>query len=410
MSLWRSGIFWAALGFIGGLGNLVFQIIMKRRLPEVEFGHATTLLGATTFFGLPMQMASTAVIYYAAHFKSHNDQSRLQGLLAGCRSFLFKVTIGGSLLAVGLAAPFGKFFGYSRGEMIAAILCVLVGLWSSFAIALCQGMSWFKRLAVIGFCAVLLRLLFGWVVTGIKPTAEMAVSATTFSLLANLALLYWWKTIFQHSAEKTSPWNREFFTFLVVAGGFVAGNFFFLQGDMLAAKRHFTDIDLNFYTTAGVLARAVPATVSPLLNVFFTSRSGKRSDQAAKDQKILLALYAIGLGCGAIGLIVLRDPFLKVLGKYTPESAALIPRFAMTLALAGLNQAIATWSLASRWFKIALLYGGLGLIYWLVLLTTAIDPAKMLNTMLACSAVAFVILLCAWLNTMRKTSKVAAQA
>jgi O-antigen/teichoic acid export membrane protein len=409
MSLWRSGIFWAILGFIGGLGNLVFQIIIKRRLPGAEFGHANTLLGAIVFFGLPMQMASTAVIHYVAHFKSHNDQSRLQGLLAGCRGFLLKVTITGSFLAVILATPFGHFFGYSPGEMFAAILCVLVGLWSSFAIALCQGMSWFKRLAVIGFVAVLLRLLFGWLATGIFPTAKVAVSATTFSLFANLALLFWWKSIFRHDAEKVSPWNREFFGFLVVAAGFVAGNFFFMQGDMLAAQRHFTVTDLNFYATAGVLARAVPATVSPLLNVFFTSRSGRRSDQSSKDQKILLVLYGLGLACGAAGLITFRNPFLKILGKYSPQSAVLIPRYALTLALCGLNQAIGTWSLASRWFKIALLYGGLGLAYWIILLTIGHDPAKMLNTMLIASAASFVILCAVWLNTLRSNSMVPAQ-
>ncbi|HWD18691.1 MAG TPA: hypothetical protein VHB20_05385 [Verrucomicrobiae bacterium] len=402
MSLWRSGIFWSIIAFAGGLGNLAFQTIIGHRMQGPEFGRATTLLSSILFFGLPMQMASTAVIHYVAHFRSHNDDARLQGLLAGCQSFLFKVTIAGSVLAVTLANPFGRFFGYTGAEMFAAILCVLVGLWSAFAIALCQGMSWFKRLALINFVAVLMRLLFGWLATGAYPKASVAVSATTFSLLANLALLYWWKDIFRRDAAKTSPWNREFFEFLIVAGGFVVGTFFFLSGDGLISQLYFSGTKLNEYSAAGVFARAIPATVGPLLNVFFTSRSGRKNDQSAKDQKILLGLYAVGLASGAAFLFVLRDPLLKLLGKYSIESSAMVPRYALALALAGLIQAIGTWSLASRWYKIALTYGGLGVAYWLFLLGAGTNPDKLLHAMVLGTAAALAILGGAWLMAVRQ--------
>lgn len=400
MSLWRSGVFWAVLSFVGGLGNLVFQVVISHRLSNAAWGHANELLAAIGFLGLPMQMAAWAVVHYIAHFKSCNDQARLQGLLAGCQSFLLKATLGGSILALALSEPFARIFSFSFTEMVAAMICVLVGLWAAFTTALCQGMSWFKRLAVINFIAVLLRLAFGWFVTRKFPTAEMALSATTFSFLASLALLVWWKSIFRHDAPKESPWNQEFFTFLKVSVGYVAGSYFFMQGDALVAK--FWDFPgVAFYLAAGVYARAVPGSVGPLLNVFFTSRSGQRSAQSARDQTMLLGLYAAGLAVGAGALILLGEPLLKILKKYDPVSAHLLPQFAAVMALAGLNQIIATWSLASRWFRVSIIYGILGLVYWLVLLAFGRTADTLLHAMLIVSAFSFVVLCGAWLRHSR---------
>ena len=64
---------------------------------------------------------------------------------------------------------------------------------------------------------------------------------------------------------------------------------------------------------------------------------------------VLIGLYAIGLGCGVIGLLILRTFCLKLLHKYTFEAADMIPRLAITMLFVGLLQALAMWSLASRW-------------------------------------------------------------
>ena len=44
--------------------------------------------------------------------------------------------------------------------MVAVLICGMVGWWSGFGMALCQGMAWFKRIAVIALVAVGIRLLF----------------------------------------------------------------------------------------------------------------------------------------------------------------------------------------------------------------------------------------------------------
>jgi hypothetical protein len=403
VKLWRSGIIWSILTFIGGLGNFAFSAIIGRQIPS-EYADTLSLLSFIGFLSLPSTMVVTALVHYIAHFRAQNDDARLQGLLAGCQQFLLKATVAGSILVVVLAEPLGRFFNFPRAtEMLAALLCVLVGLWSGFAVALCQGMAWFKRLAILGLVGVMMRLLFGWTMTKRFPYAEVALSSTTFSLLANLSLLVWWKAIFRHGSARISPWNREFFNFLFVTAAYVGGVWFFMQGDSLVAERYFSLLDNKAYQAAGALARAIPATVTPLLLVMFTSRSGSKEGAAASDQRILLCLFAVGLGCGATGLIVLRNLWVRIIfGQPNPAAAEMIIPFAATMVFGGLAQAIGLWGLASRWLKLAIVYGVLGLAYWVTLLLVGRTPTLLLKTMPIASALAFGLLCVAWLMTLRR--------
>jgi O-antigen/teichoic acid export membrane protein len=399
VKLWRSGIIWSVLSFLSGLGNLAVSAVLGHRLSKAEYGYANSTLDFITFLGLPLQTFSTAVIHYIAHFRARNDDARLQGLLAGCQNLLIKVSLGGSILAIVLADPLGRFFHFPRASlMLLALVCMLTAVWAGLASAMCQGMAWFKRMAVIGVAAMLMRLLFCWVMTKPFPTAETAVSATAFSFMANLSLLYWWKDIFRHGAERISPWNRQFANFLLVTGATVGGTFFFTAGDGLVAQRYFSGNDLGAYQAAARFGRAIPATVGPLLMVMFTSRSGNKEGAALSDQRILLALYGAGLACGAIGLVIFRRLFVTfIFGTNNPESAQMIIPFSITMVFVGLNQAIGMWSLANRWLKVGAVYGILGLSYWAVLLTTGRTPTTLLRAMPLGTSVAFCILCGAWL-------------
>jgi len=123
----------------------------------------------------------------------------------------------------------------------------------------------------------------------------------------------------------------------------------------------------------------------------------------------LLGLFAFGLVFGAACLFVLKDFALHVLGRNTPQAAGMIAPLSVTMIFVGLLQAIGTWALASRWQKISLLYGGLGVGYWLALLTFGRSPAALLQTMPVVAGIAFAILFCLWFIMMRR-HKPAAQS
>jgi hypothetical protein len=58
-----------------------------------------------------------------AYFQACGDHARLQGLLAGCRKFLFRLTIAGSLLDVFLVKPLSDFFHFRTNLAFAALGC-----------------------------------------------------------------------------------------------------------------------------------------------------------------------------------------------------------------------------------------------------------------------------------------------
>jgi hypothetical protein len=92
---------------------------------------------------------------------------------------------------------------------------------------------------------------------------------------------------------------------------------------------------------------------------------------------------------------------LKLVGKYSPEAADMIGRFSITMVFVGLLQSLAYWALASRWIKISLLYGALGIVYWLTLLFLGKSPATLLQTMPVAAGLAFGALFLVWLVAMR---------
>ncbi len=403
--LWRSGIILTVVSFLAGLGNYAFQAIIGRLLlHDGEYGLTNNTIGFTSFLGLPLAIATTAITHYIARFKFHGDDARLEGLLAGCRKSLFWLTVAGSCFAIVLVKPLSVFFNFPRNSlMVVALLCVFAGLWGSFATALCQGLAWFKRLALIGLLAVFLRLAFCGVLLPRYPVAETAVMASVFMLAANLVLLFWKKNLPGNAKVKPlSPWNREFVEYFLVSAACVSGGYFFMQGDQLVAQKYFSPAARDAYAAAERLAVALPMTVAPLLTVLFTHRSSDRTPTAFGAQLKLIGLYAAGLLGGAGALIVLRAFCLKLMGRNTPEAAAMIPPLALTMVFVGLLQAVALWALASRWLKIALLYGGLGLAYWLALLHIGKTTTGLLHAMPVAAATAFGLLFAFWLLAVRR--------
>ena len=78
----------------------------------------------------------------------------------------------------------------------------------------------------------------------------------------------------------------------------------------------------------------------------------------------------------------------------------MISPLCLTMVFVGLLQALAMWSLASRWIKLPMLYGGLGIAYWIALLCLGKSPADLLRVMPVAAGGAFGVLLLFWLIAM----------
>lgn len=404
--LLESGIIFTLISFCASLVYYLFQIVISRQFANApgEFGLMNNTIAIITFLSLPLTIATQAVTHYIARFHFGGDDARLHGLLGGCRKFLFHITLAGSVLAVVLVKPVGDFFHIPRYALTFIVLaCVLGNLWCSYASALCQGLGWFKRLALISLLASVARLAFGWPTTKMWPIAEWAVLASLVMLLPNLILLFWRSDFPKRKGATISPWDGDFVQFIIVSSACCVGSYFFNQGDTLVAQRYFTDAERDAYSSAEKLAVALVTAVGPLLIVLFTQRSHQQHRQEdLANQLKLLGLYTGGLVFGAICLYLVRGFGLQLLHRNTPEAVAMVGRISIAMVFVGLLQALAMWSLASRWIKISLLYGALGLGYWALLLVAGKTPAALLDTMPFATGGAFGLLFVFWLLAMRQ--------
>jgi len=403
-ALLQSGIIMSAVGLLAQAIHYLFQVIISPQLggSKGEFGLVLGTISFIQLLSLPSTIAVQAVTHYIARFHYSGDDARLNALLESCRKFIFQITIVGSIVAILLIKPLGDFFEIPRISLTAvALVCVLGGLWTSYASALCQGLGWFKRLALIGLLAAIFRLAIGWPATKFYPFAESAVLGSVAMLLPNLLLFLWRKEFPKRVKVSESPWNRElaFFLLISVANGF--GTYCFTQSDSLVAIK-FSPTDRDAYGSAGLLARALLAVATPLLTVLYTHRSSRHHGDDAREQLKVLAVYALGLFAGAAGILALGKVGLMILHRDTPAADGMIRWLATTMFFVGLLQALATWALASRWSKVSLLYGGLGGIYWLALLVVGKNPTLLLRTMPVAAGVSFLILLFFWVRSMRR--------
>jgi len=397
----------SAASLLAGASNYLFQILMGHRLPKAEFGIAYSTLTFTGLLGLPVAIATMAIVHYIAHYRASGRVDHLEGLLAGCRRFLIRFTIVGSLVAVAAVKPLSDYFEFPRASlMLVALLCVLLGLWAGFAAALCQGLGWFGRLALINVLAAAARLAFGFFFTAAHPVAELAVAATGAAFLANLVLFAWRRELI-FSAAAESPWSREFGRFLLLAAVSVGGGYFLMLGDQLVAQKYLTSEEIGDYSAAGLVARALIFVSAPFLAVLFTSRSSGEAGGGLRQQGIVAGLYLLALVGGAVTVQVMRSLLVQLIfGRPSPEAAALISQFSWVMVFVGLIQLFGMWALASRWTVVALLYGVTGLGYWMALLVAGRTLESLLNTMLVAAAAGAAVMAVAWTLAMRREWRV----
>lgn len=126
-NIWRSGIIFTAINFLTLLIGFGFNIVVRHQLEGQpgEFGSFQAGLSFISFLGLPLGIATYAVTHYIARFHFGSDNERLQGLLAGCRKFLLRITIVCSVGAVVLVNPLGTFFHIPRVSLtiVASFAC-----------------------------------------------------------------------------------------------------------------------------------------------------------------------------------------------------------------------------------------------------------------------------------------------
>jgi len=378
--LWQSSAVLTLASVVGAAGNYLFQAIMGRLLPISEFGHLNAALGLAGMVSIVILAASQAVTHYLARHQARDEQDRIEELKTASSTFLFRLTILCSAMAVVFIHPISVFFHVPRATIAAWVLAtILVSLWSGLANAWCAGLGQFHFMAALAMASVAVRIAVGAVGGRLWSVAETGVAASAFcGLTIVLAVLWRDRARVRMRGQLNRLWEREFVQFLFASLAVCVGNYAFLQSDVVVAQRWLSGPELGAYSAAGLFGRAVVSLPMPILTVFFTARSGQeRSDKATLLQ---LAAFAGLVVAGAAAVMLGKELLCRLLlSRAEPAVLALMNRFALVMIPAGLLQALAFYALAARRFPAALLYGGCGLIYGAVLTWQGHDAPTLLG-------------------------------
>jgi O-antigen/teichoic acid export membrane protein len=303
-----------------------------------------------------------------ARYHAQQNMAEVDRLKKASSAFLFYLTLGGSVLALLIIKPLTGFFHVPRAALtMAALGCIVAGMWGTLATSWCQGLSLFNLLAVLSLGSVALRILAGGIGCSVWPSAEMGMLASVAASAFTVTAVFWReREVIRTRADWQPIWQRDFLVYLLASLAVCLANYFFTQIDVVVAQRYLSGEDLGAYSAAGLFARGILWLPGPVLVVFFTARSGQdRSDKVTGSQ---LALFTALLVIGAGGVAGAKELLCRILwGHADPAVVQLMNRFALAMIPVGLLQALGFHFLAARRYPHCFAFGICGLFYAIAL-------------------------------------------
>lgn len=409
----QAGILLTIANFAAALGHFVFQIYCKPRLHTGEFALFNTTLVLVQLLTVPLAAGSQAFTHFISRHHGNDNHEELANLKEWCHRMLRRWTFWLCVAAIFLTHPLTVYFQFSRESMTAiAMGCVPLTLWSVLGTVLLAGQSRFGLLAGLTFGTMVVRFIAGAVLIYLFPYAEAAASA---SLVAGvvLALPVLLSPKPRPHNMLQNPWTPEFSRYLAAALCVGIATFIFTQADLLVAQRASVGIrmlpgyeptpeiiaiiakrraeELDSYTAAGLLGRAILMAATPILVVYFTKRA--QTGAGALNARALLLIYFAMIIVGAVALMILKQPLAHFFGRTDPIMLHRVQVFAVAMIPIGILQGIGYYLLATGRLTMCYIFGGLGVAYLLILSTWGTDLV-ILQSLMYGAALGAILVLC----------------
>jgi hypothetical protein len=363
----------AALSFIA-------QIIFRRDFAPGEFGTLNTVLAVVGLMTVPLLAVDRAFAWYLAQNHPADQAERMAGLRAS--SLLVTETCGWVWGAVSVLLLFVvlRLLGLPRFSLdlftLVATLLALAGVVSG---AVCRGR---KRLRFWGWLlagSALARVLAGAGLAWSEPWAESGLAAFLVAGFITLipALSQGESGAGLRMKALRSAMDRDFLRYLGATFSVLLGMFLFSSADRLIAQSWFgvvTNLNMGLvdwpgfdaYQCAGLLGRALLWGTQPLLLLMLAERS--RLSQTTPASLIWFWIYLGALAAGSFLLICFQGPVSRLFcGADFFETERFVPSFALAMVPLGVLQGLGVFVLASRRFVECHVFGGLGVVYTLLL-------------------------------------------
>ncbi len=346
-------------GIIGGTFAWGVHFLAKRMSPA-EYGLFGALMALTMCVpAMPLQMAFT---HQTASAVAGGRERQLAGLI--------RVFCGGALaiwvIVVLAMVAFRReiFFRWEVANPTAfwvMLPFLLITMWMPVLSGMLQGRQNFLWLGWTALISSGTRVLIAAIaVLGFGAGAAGMMTGVLIGSLAGLVLTLWQTCDLWSGSSEPSNWRQVLRETVPLLVGFGAFQLFF-SVDTLFAKAYFGAEEVGYYTSAGILSRALMWVVGPLAQVMFPRIVHSHAKSEKTDiVPLVFAGTAILAIVGAVGLSVVGPWVIHfVYGSQFATAAKLLPWYAaamvpLTLANVLLSNLLARGSYRLLPFLVAL--------------------------------------------------------
>ncbi|MFH0876884.1 MAG: oligosaccharide flippase family protein [Candidatus Omnitrophota bacterium] len=377
--------------------NLVYWLIMVRRLSAENYGVLNSLFSLMMFLSLPVGILQTVMTRYVSKLVAKDQKKEVRSLLLYFLKAIFLFCAFLLLVLMLLSGPIARFLQIQERGLIFLVLGgvffsslstlflgTLYGMQKFYAIALNNSVNGFVKLAA-GFILVALGLKVYGALGGVVAAFFAAF------LLAFLQLPCWVKKGFLGARDRILE-IKEIYRYFWPVG---LSNLCFLamtNMDIVLVKHYFAPLEAGFYSVAQMVGKIV---------LFFPAAIGlvmfpKVVDGHAKSQNTLAILKSslvivAGL-CGAATVFSVLFPafVLSALTGHTQSLAvSMVKFFAVSMSLLAMIQIFMYYHLSLHRMRFIYLMAVVALLEFFGILLFHSSMTQVLWIVLTCSAFLF---------------------
>jgi O-antigen/teichoic acid export membrane protein len=361
--LLRHSLILMAATQVGNLANLLFHVVMGRKLDPAEYGILAAMLGIVLIIATPMDALRMAMAHYSALLAQEGRSGAVPHLV---RRWIRNLAIPAVLiLAIGIpASPWIAGFFHLKHPMPVVLTCFVLGsalLLPVLAGAL-LGLQSFVWMSVCSQAWGVVRLVVGAVLVSVAGAhAEWGIVAHALGACVSVALGIWGLRWNSKSAPPLDEHMTGVMRYCVQSLSILAGFGILMNADVVMVKHFFPDAQqAGLFARAATIGRTMVFIAMPIALAMFPKVASAGTIDAHNWKTLTSAIvYVVTLlGGAALACSVYAwIPLWILYNDRTPsaEMIRLVRRVVCAMAPMGLTYLLMNFQMAQRRFKPAYL-------------------------------------------------------
>jgi glycosyltransferase involved in cell wall biosynthesis/O-antigen/teichoic acid export membrane protein len=358
----QTGLLLFALGLLNA-SNYLFHVVVSRQLGPSDYGAVAALLAVLVVLSVPLGVLQTVVAQRTAALQTQGRSTEIHSFAGAITRTALPIVLAASGLALLLAAPLLSLFldvGYMSASLLAPYL--FLGALGAIPLGVLQGAMRFGAFVAVVLGGVAVRLASGIGLVDAGFGVPGAIFASTLAAGFSLVLGLWLIGLRGVWPARTSGIHESVRGDLRVALYALLGFWLIAQADIALARHYLKPEEAGFYSSAGLLARALlvlPAAVALVAFPRFVS-ARERGEGAAHWLRASVVAGGALVLAGFVLLVPIRGFLVELtFGERYAPAAELMPLLCLAMAAFGLVGLLTYFHIAMRSKAYVIALGGL---------------------------------------------------